>query len=146
MNAPVSLYDDPKLRLAYLAGVVDADGCLTIIRHGIGGFTPRVQCGQVQSQAVGLLCETLGGHISTSHPPSHANLQPQHKWQANNVIAGIAARRLAPYLVLKRRQAELVVECAALNRWRFEGKPRRPVEALEALCAEIRRLNQIGRR
>lgn len=115
-----------KLQLAYAAGVVDSDGCITIKRRKVWNerlrksvdrysYAATVFVRQVENNAVSLLQELFGGSIRI-HPPSVAGGRPLFQWEVSNRIGVACAKNLLPYLRIKKRQAEILVEFDALMR------------------------------
>ena len=102
-----------KVNKAYLAGVVDSDGCITIIR-GYGsskknkwGFL-RILVGSLWEKFVLYLKESSGGLGTISR-----GVTPKGKgyftWKLSSKQARDLLKEITPYLVLKRREAELVL-------------------------------------
>lgn len=130
--------------LAYSAGVIDSDGCIVVRKSS---FAPMIQVGQVRPEAIQLLSTTFGGHHWTQHSPSHANLKPQFKWAVSHRAAAITAELLLPHLRIKRRQAEIVIRVAAINRLYHEDRKSLPqyLKERERLYEECRALNWTGK-
>lgn len=100
---------------AYFAGAIDADGFITISRstkrpvkrtyYAVKvGFT-----GTAEPLVQNLLKESFGGSVYT-HIPKKSNAKPWHSWQAGEKKAKAALQAILPYLITKRRQAELCLE------------------------------------
>ena len=111
------MYD--KLTLAYLAGAMDSDGHFSIKRQTyamrVRGdannpiFQERVGLKQVTPQIPTLLKETFGGHLSAQHP-STVNGKPLWGWEAGDRKATECAKALLPHLLVKRKQATLLLQ------------------------------------
>ena len=115
--------------LAYLAGCIDSDGCITISRQirKIGrlktkrpSHAAKLQfTGTVNDVAHRLFKDTFGGSILYYRPRN-----PKHKeqivWSSCNLVASAAVKRLIPYLLLKRRQGELLVEFSSVVKQQWE--------------------------
>lgn len=102
------------LVLAYLAGLLDADGAFCIhLTKGASGeltiFSPLIQLKQVQREGADLLFATFGGPKVTIKKASAENGKPLFYWRLQGPQAVEAARRLLPFLRLKQRQAELLI-------------------------------------
>ena len=138
---------DP-IDLAYMAGVIDSDGCITI---GIDGrktrATPRffaiVAVRQCDPQAVTLGQSLFGGNITVGKPGSLRG-RPSHDWYCYNSRAGTVITALLPYLRIKRKQAELVLALRAIkDRGRMANTIRGPGRTRvlsPATLAEYKRL------
>lgn len=106
-----------ELELAYLAGVADSDGSITIgvdkwAGVGRNRSAPRffeiIAIRQCDTEAVHLAQELFGGNITIGKPGSLRG-RPSHDWYAYNQRACVVIRALLPYLRIKRKQAELVL-------------------------------------
>jgi hypothetical protein len=111
-----------KTDLAYLAGVIDSDGSITInIDRGLErkrrlapAYQEVISCGQVNTEAVYLLKDLLGGAVRVT--PARADGRRQiYMWQASCKIGADAIRTLLPFLRIKRHQAEIVLSLRAIK-------------------------------
>ena len=104
---------------AYLAGILDADGYFTIKRStyhmrvrgdsSVPVFSEKVGMKQVVPIAIDLLHEYFGGY-KRIEKPSAKNGKPLHAWSVTDKKACNLVRTLLPYLRIKRKQAELLIE------------------------------------
>lgn len=114
--------------LAYLAGLFDGEGCVSTTSHRYKDReypTYTLIFAQNDRMLCDLFVQTLGVGNVYARPPRRPGHKIHHTWRANNYDAVIAARKLAPYLRLKRSKAqELVtaVEAKGLARQRPEGR------------------------
>lgn len=108
-----------KLELAYLAGAIDSDGYISIKRstyhlrvrgdavnalyHEIVGLK------QVTPHIPDLLKTTFGGSLGIDKP-STVNGKALYRWHVTDKSATDAIVALLPYLRVKKRQADLVIE------------------------------------
>ena len=117
----------PYAVVAYLAGIIDADGCIRVSRtkpyrdRATPGYHARVHVRMVQRDAIELLGETFGGHLWTQKA-SAARGRPLHVWDISDAAAERALDRLFPYLRVKRAQAE---NALALRRLQSESRQNR---------------------
>ncbi len=100
--------------LAYLAGVIDSDGCITIKRRRVKtaaawNFQNCIFVRQVTSEAVNLCQETFGGRINL-RPSGTPGGRDLYHWEADRKRAVDVAKQLLPYLRIKKRQAQIVIE------------------------------------
>lgn len=120
---------DKKI-LAYCAGVVDSDGCVTIKKRKlkVNGKSDRITCSpsvfvrQVEIGAVDLLHKTFGGNIR-QHPPSTPGGRYLFHWEVTHTFAHAVAIALMPYLRIKKRQAEILCEFCKTVRQQGFRKP-----------------------
>ena len=116
---------------AYLAGILDADGYFTIKRSTyhmrVRGdasqpvFSEKAGMKQVVPIAVDMLHEYFGGY-KRIEKSSAKNGQPLHAWSVTDKKACHLVRTLLPYLKIKRKQAELLLELRETkdNVWRVK--------------------------
>lgn len=110
--------------LAYLAGIIDADGCIRISKEKpyrdrvTPGYHARVHVRMVEREAIDLLDETFGGHVWTQKP-SLTRGRPLHVWDVSDAKAQHALTLLLPYLRVKRAQAE---NALALREFRSQSR------------------------
>ncbi len=102
----------PPTTLAYLAGIMDADGCFAMYRYprrnqGRSGIYTFVSIKQTQPEAVTLLSETFGGKVRLVKASAKGG-KPLFFWRLDSQKAALVALTLLPYLRLKKRQAEIV--------------------------------------
>jgi len=120
--------------LAYLAGVMDSDGSFGIkkdgnhARAGRNGkseqinysYRIRLAIAQVSLEAIALLQMTFGGSIRRSKP-STKNGKPMFRLDLFDRRAETATRALLPYLRIKKRQAELLLEVRKIKKQGLKG-------------------------
>ena len=111
---------DVEVLLAYLAGVIDSDGYLKVIDtyRTRGTVFPYYQTSigvqQLQpGNAVALFASTFDGKMKLWPLPSNRQIArcEVHCWKAE-----AAARKLLPYLLVKKDQALALLDVARLNR------------------------------
>jgi hypothetical protein len=111
---------DPR----WIAGFFDGEGCITAATQS-GHRLPSLRVTQKKRWVLDLLRERYGGYVFIRKSTGVYNIQ---------FLRGSAKRLLcdiAPYLVLKREQAELALRA-------LEGGSK---EEREELCAKIQELN-----
>lgn len=107
---------------AYLAGLIDGEGCISIrktFQYGKDQFKPMVEVGMTDIEPMKLLKQTFGG----SYWPELVrgmNL-PITKWRVTGSHVIPVLEPLLPYLLAKKKQAQIALELARrIHRW---GKP-----------------------
>lgn len=113
-----------------------------------GTYVKICSMANTQLKLLKLFQNWFGGSIATVKMPEDTNQKQLYVWRltsAHEVKHFIES--IKPYLFLKRRQAEILIEFYATMNDRFSGKPVTPeVKALrEKLHTEIRVLNRRGR-
>lgn len=111
--------DNNTIILSYLAGAMDSDGHFTIgkssysmrVRKDATNFiySEKIGLKQVTPEIPKLLHETFGGHIRVEKPQT-VNSKSLVAWFAANKIAAQACNMLLPYLKVKTRQVEKLIE------------------------------------
>lgn len=131
------------IELAYLAGVIDSDGSITIKRSTyamrVRGdatqpvYSEMIHIKQVEPQAIEL-AHCLFGGTRYREKPSTRRGKPLWSWSIHSAAAGRALSALLPYLRIKQAQAE---NALALRSIMGTGKrrPRIPVEDGEPLIS-----------
>lgn len=112
---PESRQHDPLL--AYVAGLIDGEGCLAIQSSSGGRYCqPEVTVG-MSDKALHLLKEmhaTFGGSLNKKRDRSE-KWNGSHSWRIGGAGATRFVSLILPYLILKRPQAELIMELDALK-------------------------------
>ena len=113
-----------ELELAYLAGIMDGDGCFALFHYkgrNRGRFSLEVftSIKQTQHEALDLLAYIFGGTVRLTKPSSPGG-KLLYLWKRSGTHAADVATQLLPYLRLKKRQAEIVIACQEeITRERF---------------------------
>lgn len=107
---------DPLI-LAYLAGVIDSDGCIAV-RKAVSKwqpvYQPRVMLKQVTPQAVELIHETFGGYRFVGNATAKRG-RPLMGWEVHSASAVRVCESLLPHLRIKREQALNAIQCGQVN-------------------------------
>lgn len=99
--------------LAYLAGMVDGDGCISIHRIGKpadGYYALTLAVGNTHMGMLEWIRARFGGTITTSGKPCKPHHAKKWTWAIYGQPMADLLSLLYPYLVAKKRQAELGVE------------------------------------
>ena len=95
------------LRAEYIAGLFDGEGSIGVYRNGRGTPHLRTQLTQniypASTAVLGELLARFGGNLSRIHDKTF-------NWQLNGHGANSFLKEIAPFLVLKRNQADLAIE------------------------------------
>src|SRR3954469_3813136 len=151
-RAYLKLADDP-IRCAYLAGILDGEGCLGIglrIRRGCRYIVATVQVTNTDVRLLEWLMQYYEGNI---YPRSKevGNRKPVYLWSVASRKAMRVVNDAFPYLIVKREQALLLRSIPNREPFRDTTTGRMRVRFTEAdfaendrLLAEIRALNKRG--
>lgn len=118
-----------KQSLAYVAGLMDGEAYFGIKKTKAYRCQGRVSCGyhariqirMVDEQAIRFVAETLGGWYYPEKPHS-AQGRPLFCYQASDASAEAILRALLPFLMVKRSQAETVLE---FREWQANSRAHR---------------------
>jgi hypothetical protein len=128
--------DYKELVYAYLAGFIDADGSITITiersKDKKGNlkeqYCVKIAAHNCKIEPIELLRREFGGgkvrHKKTGKAKNHDNWRPCYEWMLTKNKAAIAIRTLLPYLIIKRKQAELCLQVDDLKK-KTNGAQRR---------------------
>lgn len=112
----VTVHHGDPVTLAYLAGVLDSDGFITIKRDEApkcpGSFThtEHIGVGQTSPAAVQIFADLFGGGIKVrTRKGFEERWQPIHYWVLHNRRAAECVAALRPYLRVKTAQADLLL-------------------------------------
>lgn len=112
----ISMID--KIKYAYLAGIIDGEGCVSIRKCPQGKniyFKPMVEVGMADRQPIELLCSSFSNNsVWFEVPKNEGKWRPVHKWRVtgSNVIPVL--KKTLPYLLVKKKQALLCLKCCKL--------------------------------
>lgn len=98
--------------LAYLAGMIDGDGYITINRsiRGLKVYhAPQVGITGTRREPHDLAASLWGGAVSC-YRPSNPVHRPQFHWSRQGAAAAAIILSVEPYLLVKREQAWLALE------------------------------------
>lgn len=148
--------------LAYLAGVIDSDGCIMVQRAPWNGrnrasvsYSAIVTIAQVETEACELARTVLGGFVLWPRP-KNVRARPMIRWTVKSQKAGKALRAVRPYLRIKASQADNAIHLCDLitqsrsdrckGRVRCGARPRTDAEtaAMHECYLKSRALNAVG--
>lgn len=130
-----------KLRLAYLAGLVDGEGSLTISKCGAARLTVY----NTNLELLGWARQHFGGSVHCYQRLSNPNWKPLGRWVLGNVATAELLKKLVPYLIAKREQANLLIQFQVTKIAATEGRklgiPIDVVHHRERLRVKLSKLN-----
>jgi len=130
--------------LAYLAGLIDGEGCLGIGKSVRGIHIPTIQIIMCDKEIIEWLCNVFGTALKTriEKPPHRA----QYHWRIQGHRAVNLACLLLPFLRVKAKQAEVFVSFG--KTYSDDGWEKVLSEDIklkrDSMCDEIRILNKRG--
>lgn len=99
--------------LRYVAGLVDGEGCITLIRQKANGgaslgYRPILQVALVYKPVVVMLQTAFGGYVK-----HYVRKNPKHRnyamWKLYGRQAVDLVRELEPFLIIKKKEAQLLI-------------------------------------
>lgn len=136
-----------EVQKAQLAGMWDCDGHIGVTRRWRSGrpyYRPVVQIGQAKRVLLDWIVSVIGGgKVHTYHPDRRANPNRPHMFHLR-LPDGMAAwflREIRSYLVLKRHQADLVIEMCDGMTWNGKLLSDDERARREGIAAELSALN-----
>lgn len=137
-----------KEKYAYMAGIIDGEGSLTIITHDSNrrtrpNFTPRIAVGMIEKEIIEMLRNEFGGALHIDKDCSR-NF-PFYKWTINTGRAvNLCLNKIQKYLIVKKRQAGVLRKLC--DRKHLEHKGRMSDEELrirKELKEEVNKINRL---
>lgn len=112
--------------LEWCAGFIDGDGCIQVDKSRTKGrkhvgYSLNIQACQISLLPLVALKEALGGSITEHGKASKANNRIW-SWWVSGKEAFAAVEKLRPYLLLKRAQADFIVDNPPLYVYTHRGK------------------------
>ena len=99
---------------AYLAGIIDGEGCVSIRKTFQYGkhyyYKPMIEVGMTVKSPIQLLYDIFGGSAWYEVPKNGGKWQNQHKWRVTGKGVLPVINAILPYLIVKKAQAILCIE------------------------------------
>jgi len=142
--------DNIKEQIVWAAGFLDGEGTITIKRYNYKDrhyYTAYISCSQTikGTKAIKFLKDIFGGHIYQWQPKG--NRLETISWCVTSKKAELCAKRLLPYLIIKRKQTLLLLKfCKTIikrtEQYRLKESD---YENREKLFYQMRKLNVKGK-
>jgi hypothetical protein len=97
---------------AYLAGIIDGEGCVSVLRSSTGGnrpspnFTARIEVTMTSKEIIHWIKRVTKTGTIYPKPVFSRKHKKQWRWYANSHSAVSVIRKILPFLILKKRQAK----------------------------------------
>ena len=102
--------------IAYFAGLLDGEGCVRIGRfknsNGEIRYRAQIQIGMTDKSPIQWLKDTFGGGLYTDRKLNQPKSKPCYVWQVDAQDGKDILKQALPYLKVKYRQANNVIEFA----------------------------------
>lgn len=108
--------------MSYLAGIIDGEGYIGINkrmpslanRMTVPRYDPRIAVTMCECEAVKLLCNTFGASLG-QRPGRSNNARGSWSFDITNHRAAKVATIITPFLLIKKKQAQLIIELDLLR-------------------------------
>ena len=132
--------------LAYAAGIVDGEGCITISKSKMGNFQIQVRVVNTNEWLLQWLKFAFGGRVAplNDNRKEERGWKPNYYWYLRTEETKEFLKLIYPYLRIKKTQAEIVIKILKMRGKKgrhFSEEERAIVEAQRIL---ISNLNKTG--
>lgn len=121
-----------EIELAWAAGIVDGEGCVSVVRVPYG-HRLQLDVGNTSLAMVTRLHEIIPGRVYPPYADSIGKAKPRYQYRANGKKAEDALRAILPYLVVKKAQAVEAITFFELN-----------MDEREDLCVRLQSMKKVG--
>lgn len=143
-----------KTTLAYLAGIIDADGCICILKtkpnqhNRKGKWSLRLNVTNTNSRLVGWLTQHFPdiGHLFWKFEKE--GWKPRYDWYLSGWNAAKLLELCLSYLVIKKEQAKIAIEFQETfgkEKRKYYRLPESVITIRESLRIKMSELNQVGK-
>lgn len=143
-----------EIQLSYAAGIIDGEGSIMVIHHNAGGKTGckweywvlRLMIANNKKELIDWLLSMFGGGYSIGIS-KNPKWNDTYQWRVDSKHAKKVLELVYPYLLLKKKQAEIAIEM--LKTYKLVGRKGHTKEVfdLRKKCAEdIKALNIRGKK
>jgi len=135
---------------AYLAGLVDGEGCITICRRKKARgqnknwyYEPQVDVANTDKRIIDCLVDLCGGWVATPKKNKDHHKQGYY-WKITGDNMRQFLRDILPYLRGKKEQARTVLQFPTYEHKGCNGRTQKEMKKQEDLWARIKQLNKKG--
>ena len=131
-----------KSDIAYAAGIIDGEGCISISKGP--SYRCRVRVANTDLRLVNWLQKTFGGYANNS-AEVRGNRRNQFEWALNDNAAVEFLHMIKSHLKLKREQAELLIEARSTygGYYRLTGVPKEILNKRELCYQKCKDLKKV---
>lgn len=139
---------------AYIAGIIDGDGCIHINKKKGNkerslNFSLEVTIINTSEKLMNWLFDKIGGSLYFEKKRLSPKWKRVYRLRISRRQAGFLLEKISPYLVRKKRQAEIGLLLRSYTRKKEKGNTRRLTEGeineRHLLYQEMKKLNRRGR-
>ena len=109
---------------AYIAGVIDSDGCIQACKNttGFRHFRAELHVIQKNIAIIDFLYSRLGGSVNVVNRQHKSGLKNYIRWMITGIRMAEIIKGCLPYLVLKKEQGKLALELQSIVLPKGNGK------------------------
>lgn len=136
-----------KTQAAYIAGILDGEGCITLSRSG-KYLRPLVSVVNTKKELLEYLVTSTGlGKVLVSKRPSKTSNIP-YRWQIWSKQSSLFLIQVLPFLVIKKQQAILLLNFANRSNTKHgrNGLSKDDVNHQTSIYNQLKKLNKRGGR
>lgn len=99
-----------KTNLAYIAGIIDGEGTITLTRHhGNQTPSPEISVANTNLRMIQWLKNTIGAGVIVKKKTYSKNHSPSYVWTLRSDAALALMKAISPWLLIKDRRAQLIL-------------------------------------
>ena len=140
-------------KLAYFAGIIDGEGTITLERHSPTSlkhpsptFSASLYVSNTNMDVLKALQDTFCGSIA-KHKQNSVSQKEIYRWRLYGTKAISVIGLVSPYLIIKRKQAEIVLAYQIRPKEKLTGKVRRlTIDELNYRESVVNRIRELNRR
>lgn len=106
--------DIPEIKLAYLAGIFDGEGCIHVNTRDNEAFTYQLSVTSTDIELLNWIKDLVGGRIYGPFK-GKKNWRNAYYWHANGLHGKRILQAISPYLILKKEAAQLFIEAVTIS-------------------------------
>lgn len=135
---------------AYLAGIIDGEGCVSAYRKNNGkngyrhGYVLHIRVSMADKATLQWAQRTFGGYFWPGRKPRKPNHSPMWTWTATAAHCIEVLKAVYPYLKTKKRQAALLFKFRKVMQQTFRSKDEHRLFLRDEVIRQIHELNRRG--
>lgn len=133
----------------YLAGFVDGEGHIGIKKHTrflrskSECYYERISVANTNKEIIDIFKKEFGGYVY-HHKPSKLSNNSYWSWEVTNKQARIMLEKIYPYLIVKKIEADVVMELTKSKEKKYSQVPDKVNEFREYLFQKVKLIRKIS--
>jgi len=138
-----------KTQLAYFAGIIDGEGCICIYarthKNKTIDYFPRLQMMNTSKELLEWVTSNIGGMVVT-RLSKNPKWKTRYEWYTQRHLMDKIAPAILPYIVIKKRQIEILIEFRNTFNIHYgsKGVPEEVYKTRHNLITQLKSLNKRG--